>query len=118
MKFSTIAVVLGLPLILSGCLYGQCMNGACPLERARYLASIKAYGEFFVKPGMTTEGWRRDWVACGGWDDGQYGAGPRLPGETGDLKAAHRTAEKLEACMNAKGYFDQRKGNAPVNVEN
>lgn len=35
---------LGLPLALSGCLYGQCMDGPCAFERARYLKSIKAYG--------------------------------------------------------------------------
>ena len=56
---------LGLPLALSGCLYGQCMDGPCAFERARYLKSIKAYGEHWVKEGVTVDQKRADSWACG-----------------------------------------------------
>jgi hypothetical protein len=77
-------------------------------EQAAKLLHGKAYGEFFVKPGVTKDAWRQDWVACGGWASGQYGAGPRLPGELGDIEAAGRKADQLSSCMQSKGYSYQR----------
>ncbi len=96
--------VMLIPTLLSGCLYGQCMEGMCTLERERYLNSIKAYGEYWTKPEMTRESWRQDWVDCGGLKNGQYLPGPRLPGETGDIAAASRRGKSLGACMQSKGY--------------
>jgi hypothetical protein len=73
-------------------------------EREDYLKSIKAYGEFWTKPGMTKESWRQDWVACGGTKDGNYVAGTRLPGETDDFAASRRKTKQLASCMKEKGY--------------
>lgn len=99
------SAVLVIPLALSGCLYGQCMDGACALERAEYLKSIKAYGEYWTKPGMTKESWRQDWVACGGRANGQY-SGNVPPGSTDAVSAAlwEKARKKLDACMKEKGY--------------
>lgn len=72
--------------------------------REDYLNSIKTYGEFWAKPGMTKESWRRDWVACGGMNDGGYISGSRLAGETNDLAASTRTVRELDKCMKEKGY--------------
>jgi len=78
-------------------------------EQAAKLLHGKAYGEFFVKPGVTKDAWRQDWVACGGWANGQYGA-DAPPGANGMeiLAASKRTSQKLDNCMQSKGYSFQR----------
>lgn len=73
-------------------------------EQKKKLLHPKTYGEYWTKPGMTKESWRQDWVACGGLKDGSYAAGPKLPGETGDIAASNRKAEQLDVCMKEKGY--------------
>ena len=104
MKMLRLAMLVYVSALLSGCLYGQCMDGPCALEHSRILKSIKSYGQYWTKPTMSTESWRQDWVACGGMKDGGYAAGPRLPGETGDIAASDRKARQLAACMQSKGY--------------
>jgi hypothetical protein len=90
---------------LSGCLYGQCMEGMCALERAAYLKSIKAYGEYWTKPGMTKGSWRADWVACGGMSNGQYsGDAPTGAITKMILESQERERKKLTLCMQGKGY--------------
>lgn len=64
-------VLLGVPVLLSGCLYGQCMEGPCALERERMIKSIKPYIAYWQKEGITEESRLRDWMACGG--DAQWG---------------------------------------------
>jgi len=87
--------------ILAGCGTQVPLRGQA---REDYLKSIKTYGEYWDKPGMTKESWRQDWVACGGMSDGGYVSGPRLNGETADFAASRRTARQLDACMTKKGY--------------
>jgi hypothetical protein len=104
MKLLPTAMLLGIPLLLSACLYGQCINGPCSFERERILNSIKAYGEYF-EPGMTKEGWRADWVACGGRSNGTYAVD--LPhGSTNSVinTAIEKTTQQLSTCMQSKGY--------------
>jgi hypothetical protein len=75
-----LCILFVLPFFLSGCLYGQCIDGPCALERQRLLKSIKAYGEFWTKPGMTTDSWRLDWVECGGKSNGNYSSESPISG--------------------------------------
>ena len=75
MKLIRLIFNLFICLLLSSCLYGQCLEGACSFERERIINSIKAYGEFWSKPDMTKESWRADWVGCGGMINGQYAGG-------------------------------------------
>ena len=86
------------------------MDGPCALERERIIKSIKAYGEYFVKQGMTKESWRADWVACGGWSNGQYGV-YTPPGSSDTVSSAlwEQARKKLDACMQSKGYEFRRE---------
>jgi hypothetical protein len=45
-------VISGLIVSLSGCLYGQCLDGPCAFERAKMIESIKPYGSHWIKDGM------------------------------------------------------------------
>ncbi len=104
LTFGVIVCIIG---VLSGCeLLCQAGSGTCGLskEQADKLLNPKAYGEYWTKPGMTKDSWRQDWVECGGKQNGQYVAGPRLPGETNDIAASARTANLLASCMKSKGY--------------
>ena len=105
MKMLLLGIHVCVSVLLSGCLYGQCMDGPCSLERERIIKSIKAYGEYWTKPGMSTESWRQDWVVCGGFSNGQY-AGNAPIGSTTKVILDAQTYEKkrLDACMRAKGY--------------
>ena len=102
--------------ILSGCLYGQCMNGACSLERAEIIKTIKTYGEFWTKPDMTKESWRADWVGCGGMSTGHFAGGAPERSSTQVIREyIEKERIKLDACMKSKGYEFRYVGyNAPL----
>ena len=105
MKMLRLAMLVYVSALLSGCLYGQCMDGPCALEHSRILKSIKSYGQYWTKPTMSTESWRQDWVACGGDSNGQYGVytPPGSPTKV-VLAAQKQEARRLDACMQSKGY--------------
>jgi hypothetical protein len=87
--------------LLAGCgIGGFWMEGNPSAGR-----NIKAYGEYWTKPGMTTESWRQDWVACGGRSNGQY-SGNLPPGSTTAVLLAEdkKLREELGFCMQSKGY--------------
>ncbi len=95
-----------LSLFLVGCGTQIALSGQA---REDYLKSIKAYGEYWVKPGMTKESWQQDWVACGGYKDGSFSPSVReinILVEHGLSRSEARAKlEKfLETCMRAKGY--------------
>ena len=50
---------------LTGCFYGQCIDGPCSFERAKMIENIKPYGAHFIKEGVTREERRRDSWSCG-----------------------------------------------------
>ena len=105
MKMLHIGALLFVSVLLSGCLNGQCMNGPCSLERARMIKAIKAYGEYWVKPDMTQESWRQDWVACGGRSNGQYSSDAPSGSATDVLiNAGKQKRQSLATCMQSKGY--------------
>jgi len=62
MNWTNVKLLALLPLasLLSGCLYGQCIDGPCALERERMIKSIKPYLAYWQKEGMTEEGRRMD----------------------------------------------------------
>lgn len=115
MRTSTLCIVL--TSAVTGCTIGP--GGVCgPNIPAIYCASKeerdrafhpKAYGEFWVKPGMTKEGWRADWLACGGMRDGGYSSdAPSGSSSEVLLEASRRKARQLDACMQARGYSFSR----------
>ncbi len=105
MSVSRECSLLFMSVILCGCLYGQCMDGPCSLERERMIKSIKAYGEFWTNPKVNKEKWRADWVACGGMSNGQY-SGNAPSGSTTKiiLDSQEDERQKLDFCMQSKGY--------------
>ena len=89
-------------LLLAACGTQLALSGQA---REDYLKSIKAYGEYFVKPGASREEWRRDWVACGGRPNGQYSDDSPDGATTAEIFAAiDRASKRLDACMQSKGY--------------
>ena len=102
--------VLGIVMLLTGCLYGQCMNGPCSLERAAYLKNIKPYGTRWIKENGTDEQRLLDIKECGGgigldvgFTDSQEEA-ERREGETSLFPARRRLKEAWHACMENRGY--------------
>jgi hypothetical protein len=63
----------------------------------------KGLGEYWEKPGMTTDSWRTDWVSCGGINDGGYSAGVPPRSSEKILRAAIDTKlNHLWVCMSRK----------------
>ena len=96
-----------LNLLFCGCGTQLALSGQA---REGYLKSIKAYGEYFVKPGASREEWQRDWVTCGGMSDGGYSSDAR-PGSSTEvlINASKQKRSELATCMVSKGY-DYQKG--------
>ena len=99
---------------LTGCLYGQCIDGPCALERARMIQNIKPYGAHWIKEGMTRESRREDSWVCGAartvigaehpvFPDGELKAA-KLPSDLNDIPANGRLTKKWATCMRDKGY--------------
>ncbi len=102
MMLKPLRLTLFLSLFLVGCGTQIALSGQA---REDYLKSIKAYGEYWVKPGMTKESWQQDWVACGGRSNGDYSSDAPPGYDTATLLAdSKRKSLKLGACMRAKGY--------------
>jgi hypothetical protein len=96
MKAPTYSLQFLLCFLLAGC---------CTLECIAPLTPAKAYGEYWIKPGMTTESWRQDWVACGGMRNGSYANDAPQGSSTAAIRAASERISKLLAiCMEEKGY--------------
>jgi hypothetical protein len=97
---------------LSSCgLLCQAGTGTCGMsdEQAQKLLHPKTYGEFWTKPGMTTESWRQDWMACGGMKNGDYTINvPQFSTTAVIQDASKKTIQKLDICMKNKDYFFQR----------
>jgi hypothetical protein len=74
-------------------------------EQAEKVLHPKAYGEFWIKPGMTRESWRHDWVACGGMPNGNYANDAPQGSNTAAIQAASkRISQSLGNCMQSEGY--------------
>ena len=105
MRLMQLVFSLSCCLLLSGCIYGQCLEGACSFERDRLIKSVKTYGEFWTKPDMTKESWRADWVGCGGMSTGHFaGLAPSGSSTKVILEDQDKERRKLDACMKSRGY--------------
>ncbi|WP_334108806.1 hypothetical protein [Methylobacillus sp.] len=98
-------ILLSILLLLSGCLYGQCLDGPCALEREKMIKSIKPYIAYWTKEEMTEESRLRDWVNCGGQENGNFSLDrkKRLPDESSDVFRM-RLEHDFERCMLRIGY--------------
>jgi len=110
MMMLRISTLLSLAFMLSGCLYGQCINGPCALERSAILKSIKPFGAHFIKDGMTKESRLDDTVACGSgrteyvlFSDLEIQAA-KQPEDINLFKARERLSKRWVTCMRGKGY--------------
>ena len=108
-------LVIGLILSLYGCLYGQCLDGPCALEREKIIRSIKPYIERWIKEGMSRESRIQDSISCGGSDRGtdfsaqQLNAARQLE-DKNDFAAGARLSRAYVECMKSKGYENRYTG--------
>jgi hypothetical protein len=117
-----ILLFIAVAISLSGCLYGQCIDGPCALERTKIIQNIKPYGAHWVKEGMTRDSRRVDSWACGaaktviGADHPVFPnaelEAAKLPSDLNDILAIGRVTDKWAACMQAKGYVRIEKCDA------
>jgi hypothetical protein len=85
------------------------MDGPCSLEREKMIKSIKTYGEYWVKSGVSKENWRLDWVDCGGMKDGGYSSDAPSGSSTAVLiTSSEKKINELTSCMQSKGYEFRR----------
>jgi hypothetical protein len=111
---SKIIISITVLLSLTGCLYGQCMNGPCAFERAEIIANIKPYGAHWIKEGMTREQRRQDSWACGAYNNvysadhvvfsKEQRSAARLPSDQNDYGPDGRLTKQWVACMRSKDY--------------
>jgi hypothetical protein len=77
----------------------------CDKEAYDQLMHPKGYGEYWEKPDMTKESWRQDWMACGGLSSGNFvSKAPAGSTTLVELAESRRVRQKLDACMQSKGY--------------
>ena len=108
-RYLLYASALTVLVFLGGCLYGQCINGPCPLERQRIIKNIKPYGARWIKDGASDEQRLLDIKECGGnrvdveFTLEQYQFF-REPKDKDDIPAFFRLRTAWEQCMALKGY--------------
>lgn len=102
MKHKRIISSVLLCFALAGC---GTQIGISGKARGDYLKSIKSYGDYWVKAGMTKARQREDWMACGGRANGAYSS-DAPSGSTNEVlsKADKKKRKALGDCMSAKGY--------------
>lgn len=96
-----ISAIFGMSTFLAGCGIGL---GLFPKSSYEALHP-EPYRSHWIKSAMTEEGRRVDWVACGGWPNGDFVLHPdkMLPGET-ENQAYGRQSIALQRCMLRAGY--------------
>jgi hypothetical protein len=105
--------------LLTGCLYGQCINGPCSLEHSRILKSIKPYGVHWVNEMVTEERRRTDSWACGAANTAHAADHvifskeqqklEMKSDESNDSLANTRLTKAWISCMESKGYRYQEQ---------
>ena len=91
--------------VLSGCLYGQCINGPCALEHSKIVKSIKPYGAHWVKEGMTRESRLSDFMQCGGYENLREGYEIQPNQSTTDFFEGYNAhVTQVASCMRTKEY--------------
>ncbi|MEJ7139178.1 hypothetical protein [Amphibiibacter pelophylacis] len=114
MKSKTLFFLFGTILLLTGCVYGQCINGPCALEHSRIVADIKPNGAHWVKEGATSKSRMSDSWACGAAATVPGANGPIFSDEKinrerknfdkNDYGPRDRLFDQWGACMKSKGY--------------
>jgi hypothetical protein len=116
MRVFFIGIALLFTLLLTGCGIGGYSMTGMVLEKD--LKSIKSYGEYWVKEGMTVEQKRRDSWACGAalnitsadrpdFTPAEIQAAKRTE-DPNDIAAIHRLRQAWGECMKSKGYEYRR----------
>ena len=79
----------------------------CSFERIRPIdRNIKPYSAYWIKEGMTKDGRLKDWVKCGGSDNGKYGYEIQSNQSSEDFfDNLHAHVMQLNACMRNHGYI-------------
>jgi len=107
---------------LSSC-YQSCAVGDplgmftyCPKDVREKLYHPKPYRDYWINNGVTEEGRRNDWVACGGDDDGGFSMHVKrmLSGETNEISRLHQSSD-LKACLTQRGYRYEIMGSGTSN---
>jgi len=117
MKFSIrLCGIAVLSMSLMACTIGngricgpQTPRAYCDKEAYQKLLHPKAYGEYWVKTGMTKESWREDWVGCGGYKDGDFSPHVRdintlVEQGLSQSEAREKLKDSLKSCMQSRGY--------------
>ena len=108
-RYLLYASALTVLVFLGGCLYGQCINGPCPLERQRIIKNIKPYGTRWIKDGSSDEQRLVDIAECGGVGTHVGFTHEKIRAEKktndpDDFPAIFRLRATWEQCMALKGY--------------
>ena len=110
--FLHIVGIAAMCMLVSSCeILCQAGTGTCGMssQQAELLLHPKAYGEYWTKPDIAIDSWRQDWVACGGFSNGQFsGNAPSRSTTKVILAAQEQERKKLDACMTSKGYEYRR----------
>ena len=104
MKRFLYAIVVLYCCLLSGCF--SCLSSWCLGEESyERLMHPKGLGEYWEKPDKTVEGWRSDWVSCGGRPNGDYSTEvPQKSTHEVIEEADDKKSKLLWVCMTDKGY--------------
>ena len=100
--------LLGVTILLTGCM--TCLSEWCLGKEAyQKLYYPKAYGEYWIKPGMTKETRSQDSIECGGSTRGpdfspQQTNAARQPEDKNDFATDTRLTKVWINCMKEKGY--------------
>ena len=84
----------------------QTPQAYCDREAYERLMHPKGIGEYWEKPDKTVEGWRSDWVTCGGRPNGDYST-DTPPRSTHEVirEASDKKLKELWTCMTTKNYY-------------
>ena len=104
--------LLSLTVLLSGCVIGNgriCgfQTPALYCDKEAYEAALhpKPFVELWEKVSVTSEERMKDWLACGGYVNGNFSLQTEkiLPGES-DQSAYERLERSFYSCLIKKGY--------------
>jgi len=115
---SHVTVILCFFCLLSGCTVFSPFGSDGAQGYIDRVKAIKAYGEYWVKDGMTIEQRRKDSWACGAAPNIRSADIPdftpaeiqaaRRPEDPNDIAGIHRLRQTWGDCMKSKGYEYRR----------
>ena len=95
-------------IFLAGCGIGLELAPRSP----DYVYHPKPYRDYWIRSGISEEGRRADWVACGGSQNGNFSWDSRtmLPGETNETSRLRQSSE-FKSCLTKRGYHYEANSN-------